>query len=133
MRAVDTESDGRVNHCEQLHLQRIQLASSHPLLRTGRDVCGENNDGVDENSEEEKKKNRKERGGEEGGLGEEKGREEKDDETVKYDTELNFKFEAYTRYVQHVQNSHLCSIMIPHLFLVFSILCWLNCLPCLSY
>ena len=124
MRAIDTESDGRVNHCEQLHLQRIQLASSHLLLREGRDVCGENNDGVDENIEEEKKKNREESGREEGGLGEEK--EEKD-------TELNFKFDAYTRYVQHVQNSHLCSIMIPHLFLVFSILCWLNCLPCLSY
>jgi hypothetical protein len=92
-----------VNHCEQLHLQRIQLASSHPLLREGRDVYGENIDGVDEHSEVVKKKCREERGSKEEWLGEEKGREEKDEERVKYDAEFNSKFEAYTRYVQHVQ------------------------------
>lgn len=103
IRAIDAESDGRVNHCEQLHLQRIQLASSHPLLRKGRDGYGEKSDGVDEYSEEEKKKTRGEGGREEAGLSEEKGREEKDEEKAKDDTELDFKFEAYTRYVQHVQ------------------------------
>ena len=83
-----------------MHLQRIQLASSHPLLRQGRYVYGENSDGVDEYTEGEKKKNREENGGEEEGLSEEKGKEEKDEEKEKDDIELNFNFEAYTRYVQ---------------------------------
>ena len=92
IRASDAESDGRIHHCEQLHLQRIQLASSNPLLREGREVKVKRNKGGEDEGEEE-------------GIGEEKRREEKQKDVVEEeegkeeDNELNFKFEAYTRYV----------------------------------